>query len=226
MARAGPQRNSTLSQHPHEPGAEDCPTPSLSPSLSRLSSRAARLPRFFSDFLREPFKPPRAVARRVADAQTVLKFVHLLAVSFLLGGLGAQAAWKTVADRSRDAKRIADAHDSLLTVDRWITGPSALATFATGYAVIRVLGAFGGSIGGAAWALWGLILLFVSLAIWYFVLRPTGHKLADLADEAVAKKENLPPAFGSRSATWFAAWFAVVGLVVVVAGLMVFKPGG
>lgn len=161
----------------------------------------------------------------MADAQTVLTLVHFVAVAILLGGLSAQAAWKTIADRSRDPRRIADAHDSLITLDRWFTGPSALVTFATGYGIIRVLGAFGGSIAGAPWALWGLILLFAMLAIWYFVLRPTAHKLADLADDAVAKGENLGKEYGSRSATWLAAWGVAVALILVVAALMVFKPG-
>lgn len=169
---------------------------------------------------------PARLGPRVADAQTVLKLVHFVAVSFLLGGLGTQALWKLAADRSREPRRIADVHDTLLAVDRWVTGPSALVVFASGYVVIRILGGFGGSIAGAPWALWGLILLFLSLAIWYFGMRPTAHKLADLADDAVAKGVPLDREYASRSVTWLALWGVVVAIILVVAGLMVFKPGG
>lgn len=158
-------------------------------------------------------------------ARLVLTFIHLVSVAFLLGGLGTQAIWKVSADRSRDARVIAAIHDKLVTVDRAVTGPAAFLTFATGYAVIRVLGYFGGSIGGAAWALWGLILMFLALAFWYFGLRPLELKMADAADAAASGGAQLGPEHARRSATWLVLWAVVVGLIVVVAGLMVFKPG-
>ncbi len=155
----------------------------------------------------------------------LLRFLHVVSASFLLGGLGTQAAWKVMADRTRDPRAIADVLDQLVRVDRLVTGPSAIVVFASGYAVIRVLGHWGGAIAAAPWALWGLILLFTALAAWFFGLRPLALRMADAAGAAVDAGTPLGADYGRWSATWLALWAIVIALILTVAALMVWKPG-
>jgi len=81
-----------------------------------------------------------------------------------------------------------------------------------------------GRIAAAGWALWGLILMFVAIGVWWFGMRPLEHKMADLADAAVEGRAELGPEYARKSGTWLLLWGGTVGLILVVAYLMVFKP--
>lgn len=159
------------------------------------------------------------------ELRLTLKLIHILAATALLGGLGAQAVWKILADRSRDAREVAAVLETMIRVDRAITGPAALVVFASGYPVIRMMGYYGGSIGGAPFALWGLILLTVAVVVWWFALRPLDMRMADAAQDAARGGRNLGADYARLSGLWFLAWAVVVGVLLVVAWLMVFKPG-
>jgi uncharacterized membrane protein len=154
---------------------------------------------------------------------SALKALHILGVVFFLGGLVAQIHWKLGADRSGDAGFAAKVHRRIRRMDAHLVGPGALVTFAAGYAMVR---GFGRRIGETPFALWGLILMFSALALWWFGMRRAGEKLAEEAEAADLNRQPLGQAYAGRSVLWLALGFMAVGLVVAVAVMMVFKfPG-
>lgn len=153
-----------------------------------------------------------------------LRTVHLLGVALFLGGLATALLWKLSADRSGDAGFAARAHRTLRRMDARVVGPGALLTFAGGYAMVRVLG---GRIAQHAFVLWGLVLMFAALALWYFGMRRLGDALADEAEAAERGRRPLDAAYAKRSVAWLACGGGAVLLVLVVLVLMVFRlPGG
>lgn len=154
----------------------------------------------------------------------VLTLVHIVAAITLFANLALIAVWKSWADRSGDAHARAFVLDKVHLLDRHVTAWSAVVTFAAGYAIIRILGHFGGRIATAPWALASLIVMTVAGLLWYFGLLTLEVKMADAADRA-RDGAPLDPSY----ARWSGAWFAVHGLVtlsvLVNAALMVFKPG-
>lgn len=153
-----------------------------------------------------------------------LRTVHLLGVVLFLGGLLMALLWKLAADRSGDPAFAARVHRTLRKMDGRVIGPGALLTFAGGYAMVRFLG---GRIANHAFVLWGLILMFLALALWYFGMRRLGDGLAEEAEVAERNRAPLPQAYGKRSVAWLLYGGGAVLLVLVVVILMVFRlPGG
>jgi uncharacterized membrane protein len=153
-----------------------------------------------------------------------LRFLHILGAMLFLGGLVAALAWKLLADRSNDPAFAARAHRTMRKLDGIWIGPSALLTFAAGYAMIRFLG---GKILQHAFVLWGLVLLFASLGLWFFGMRHAGAKLAEEAEACEANKQPLTRAYATKSAQFVLSALLSILLVVVTAILMVFRlPSG
>lgn len=153
-----------------------------------------------------------------------LKLLHLLGVVAFLGGLALGLYWKLAADRSGDPLFAARVHARVRRMDKHVVGPGALATFAAGYLMIR---AFGSRISERPFALWGLILMFASLGLWYFGMRRLGDALVAEAEACAANRQPLTPLYARRSVAWLACAAGAVALVVAVAVMMVFRwPGG
>lgn len=154
----------------------------------------------------------------------VLKLVHVVAGIVLLVNFALLAAWKVSADRAGDAKTRAFVLDRVHALDRRVTAWAGLATFAAGYPIIRVLGLWGGSISAAPWAFAALVMMTFGGLAWYFGMLPLEVKMADAADRA-AEGGPLDDAY----ARWSGAWLALAAVsaldVLVIAALMVFKPG-
>lgn len=153
----------------------------------------------------------------------VLKTAHIFGVILFLGGLLASLYWKLSADRLASAQFAALVHRRIRAMDKHFVGPGALVTFVAGYAMVR---GFGRTIATTPFALWGLILMFIALAFWWFGLRNLGETLAQEAAIADANDEALGQAYAQKSVLWLAFAFLAVGLVAAVAAMMVFKfPG-
>lgn len=152
-----------------------------------------------------------------------LKTLHIFGVILFLGGLLASLYWKLAADRLANAHFSALVHRRIRGMDRHFVGPGALVTFVAGYVMVR---GFGRTIGNTPFALWGLILMFLALAFWWFGLRNVGETLAQEAAIADANDEPLGQVYAQKSVLWLALAFLAVGLVAAVAVMMVFKfPG-
>src|SRR5439155_18029104 len=109
-----------------------------------------------------------------------------------LGGLATGVYWKLGADRSNDPAFAARVHRRLRRADARIVGPGALVTFAAGYSMIRF---YGSRIAEKPVALWGLILMFAALALWYFGMRRLGEGLAAEAEACEAGPQPLSPVY-------------------------------
>lgn len=148
-----------------------------------------------------------------------LKLLHILGAVLFLGGLATALYWKVSADRTNDSSHIARVHKRILLADKHLVGTGAFVTFAAGYAMVRFLG---GKIGEHGFVLWGLILMFSALALWFFPMRRMGARLADEADACFLGKKPLSREFASKSVAWLTLGFLATSLVVVVAAMMVF----
>lgn len=161
----------------------------------------------------------------LADAAyPILKLVHVLAAVFLLSHWLLLAVWKAAADRSGDAKQVADVADRIFRLDRQVTTPVALVAFAAGYVIIRPLGMFGGRVGLNGWAVWGLVLFFVAILAWLLVLKPMEARLADLADGHAMKNERPGEEYRRATLLWLVGVGVALAAGVAAAAMMVFKP--
>lgn len=169
------------------------------------------------------FAPSRR-RRRVHDPghplYLPLRLLHILGAMAFVGGLGLALWWKLQADRSGDPAFAARVHGRLRRMDGQIIGPAALLTFAAGYAMVRFLG---GRIAHHGFVLWGLIGMFLALALWYFGMRRLSDQLEDEADAALANRQPLSRDYARKSAAWVASAGGAVALVLVVVVLMVFR---
>jgi uncharacterized membrane protein len=137
-----------------------------------------------------------------------------------LGALATGLWWKIGADRTRDAGFAAKVHRRLRTMDGEIVGPAAIVVFSTGYGMIRF---FGGRIAEHMFVLFGLIFLFLALALWYMGMRRLGDRLADEAESAAGRGEELGRDYGRLSAAWVACAGGAVFFVVLAAVFMIFR---
>lgn len=140
-----------------------------------------------------------------------------------LGAILLALYWKVGADRSGDPAFAARVHKRLRQADAQLVGPSALVTFAAGYAMVRFLG---GRIADHAFVLWGLIGLFSALGLWYFGMRRVGDSLAAEADACFANRQPLTQAYAKQSAVYVLTAAGAVALTVLTAVLMVFRLPG
>lgn len=153
-----------------------------------------------------------------------LRLIHILGAMLFLGSIVASLYWKLTADRTGDASHAAKVHARLRRADRQLVATGAVATFAGGYAMVRFLG---GRISEHAFVLWGLIVMFTALALWYFPMRRLGDALAREAEACALKGEPLSQAYAGKSVAWLALGLMAALLVVVVAVMMVFRlPSG
>lgn len=152
-----------------------------------------------------------------------LRSVHILGAMVFLGALVVALWWKLGADRSGDAAFAARTHRRLRKLDGQFIGPSALVTFAAGYAMVRFLG---GRIAEHGFVLAGLIMLFSALGLWYFGMRNLGEKLAVDAESAEGARQNLGAEYAKRSAAWVGCGIAAVLIVVATVFVMVYGSAG
>lgn len=153
-----------------------------------------------------------------------LRLLHILGAMLFLGALSIALWWKLGADRAGDAGFAARTHRRLRAMDGQIVGPTALVTFAAGYAMVRFLG---GRIAQHGFVLTGLILMFLALGLWYFGMRNLGVALAEMAESAEAARQPLGADYARKSAAWVLCAGGAVALVVLTAIAMVFRlPSG
>lgn len=149
-----------------------------------------------------------------------LKTLHILGAILFVGGLGISLYWKLAADRSGDPSFAAGVHKRLRKMDGHLIGPGAALTFVAGYVMVRFLG---GRIAQHGFVLWGLILMFLALALWYLGMRRLSDQLVVEAESAAASRQPLSREYAKKSAAWVGLGFASVALVATVVVLMVFK---
>lgn len=148
-----------------------------------------------------------------------LKLIHILS-STVLFGLGLGTAWfKWTVDRSGNVHAIRVVSERVVIADWLFTTPAGVIQPATGIALALMVG-FPLTSG---WLLYALALYALAGACWLPVLW-LQIRMRDIARDADRGNTPLPPTYWSYARMWF--WLGVPGFgsLVIVFGLMVFKP--
>lgn len=149
----------------------------------------------------------------------VVKWVHVLSSTLLLGtGLGI-AFFMWMAHRTRDARTVAATARVVVLADAVFTAPAVVIQLTSGLWLVQRLGlSFTDS-----WIAAALALFFVTGACWLPVVW-LQLRARDLARQAVAQGQALPPAYERVMRCWFWLGWPAFASVVAIFWLMVSKP--
>ena len=154
-----------------------------------------------------------------ADHYTLLKLVHVLSSTLLFGtGLGT-AFFQWQAHRSGDVRAIAATARHVVIADWLFTTPAVILQPLTGYLLARMIGYDF----TAPWLMLAMVLYLVAGACWLPVVA-IQMRVRDLASDAVARGEPLPPRYHRLMRTWFALGWPAFLAVALTFWLMVRRP--
>lgn len=148
-----------------------------------------------------------------------LKFLHIASVVAFLGNIVTGMYWAARANRTRDARLIAETFDGIIRSDRVFTVPGVLGIIVTGvgmalhadYALL-----------GTGWILWPILLFAASGAMFGAVIAPLQRRIADMARAAPGPG---PDAARDEAYARWARWgLASVLTPLVALVIMVMKP--
>lgn len=153
---------------------------------------------------------------------TVLKTVHILSMVLLFGtGLGS-AYYKWMADRSCRVSAIATTNRHVVLADWIFTSPTIVIQPLTGLWMVHLAGIPLTS----PWIVASLALYALAGACWLPVVW-LQIRMRDLANQADATAQLLPPAYWRLARVWFWLGVPAFAAMVAVVALMVSKhmPG-
>lgn len=149
----------------------------------------------------------------------VLKFLHIIGASVLLGTGAGIAFFMVLAHLSRNPAVIAGVASIVVVADFVFTAAAVVVQPVTGALLVLDVGyAF-----TDAWVLWSLILYLVTGAFWLPVVFMQ-KRMRDLARAAAAAGADLPPAYHRLFRWWFAFGFPAFAAVLAIFWLMITKP--
>ena len=149
-----------------------------------------------------------------------LKLLHIFGVVLFLGNAITAVLWKSVADRSNDARVIAYALDGIIAADRYFTGPGVGLIVVTGISLVL---SSGYSFLGTTWIWQSLVLFAISGAVFMTVLAPLQRRMRDVA--VLGARGNFDRVLYQRLSRQWAIWGSLATLTPLAAlGLMVLKP--
>lgn len=144
------------------------------------------------------------------------KGLHILGAVLFLGNIATGALWGLVAVRSREARTLRFALNTVNWSDAIFTGPGILLVMYNGLALAGTLG----GVAANRFTLWGLALFVAVVAMWLAFVVPDQHRILARADEAASPSRTLRHAV--------LRWNIVGGLAGAMAfavlALMVLKP--
>ena len=151
----------------------------------------------------------------------VLKWMHILSATVLFGtGIGI-AFFKWTTDRTGDVRAIRIVTERTVLADWLFTTPAVIVQPVTGMGLAHLAG-FPMLHG---WVFWSVCLYLLAGACWLPVVW-LQLRMRDMARKADADGASLPARYGAYARIWF--WLGVPAFcaLLVVYGLMVFKPAG
>lgn len=151
-------------------------------------------------------------------AYNIIKLLHILFVVIFLGNITIGLFWKMIAEKSKEADKIAFAFKGIIKADKYFTVPGVIGIILFGiglsmHAKIPII--------STGWIFWSIILFIISGAAFMAKLVPLQKKLAALASD----KEKINwDEYHKLSKQWdiwgyialLTPWIAVI--------LMVIKP--
>ena len=149
----------------------------------------------------------------------ILKYVHVIGASVLLGTGAGIAFFMLIGHLTANAATIAAIARIVVIADFVFTATAVVAQPVTGVALAWHMG----------WSLWegwialSIGLYFVTGAFWLPVVWMQ-MRMRDLAAEAAATGQPLPPQYHRLFWWWFAFGFPAFGAVLAIFWLMIAKP--
>jgi uncharacterized membrane protein len=149
----------------------------------------------------------------------VLKFLHGVGASVLLGTGAGIAFFMLLAHRSRNTAVIAGVARIVVTADFVFTATAVVVQPITGALLVRNVGyAF-----SDAWILWSIVLYLVAGTFWLPVVFMQ-MRMRDLARVALNSGADLPRAYHVLFRCWFVCAFPAFAAVLAIFWLMIAKP--
>ncbi|MCF3640562.1 DUF2269 domain-containing protein [Rhizobium sp. TRM95111] len=153
------------------------------------------------------------------DAESLLRLLHVLGAAVLFGTGAGIAFFMVAAEKTRDARLVAHVSNTVVVADTLFTATAVVLQPITGYLLARDVG---WSL-SEGWIVLSLALYVLTGLFWLPVVR-IQIRLRDLAREASAAGEPLPPAFDRLYRIWFACGFPAFLAVIAIFWLMLTKP--
>jgi uncharacterized membrane protein len=149
----------------------------------------------------------------------LLKYLHVIGASVLLGTGAGIAFFMLLAHRTGDARVVAGVARIVVIADFLFTATAVVLQPITGTALVWNVGySFGDH-----WILLSIILYVVTGAFWLPVVWMQA-RMRTLAAEAAAAGRPLPPAYHRLFRWWFAFGFPAFGAVAAIFWLMIARP--
>ena len=152
-------------------------------------------------------------------AYFVLKFLHIVGASVLLGTGAGIAFFMLMAHRTGDAAAVAATARIVVTADYVFTASAVVLQPVTGVLLAREVG-YPLTEG---WILLSIGLYFLTGAFWLPVVWMQA-KMRDLAAEAAAAGAPLPDLYHKLFRLWFAFGFPAFAAVMAIFWLMISRP--
>ena len=149
----------------------------------------------------------------------LIKWLHILSATFLFGtGLGS-AFYKWMTDRSRQLPAMAQTNRLVVIADWVFTTPTIVIQPVTGLWLLHLLGIPLDQ----GWVVLAILLYIIAGLCWLPVVW-LQIRMRDLSVSALVHKQPLPATYHRYARQWF--WLGVPAFfaMVIVYGLMVFKP--
>ncbi|PWK28760.1 DUF2269 family protein [Pseudomonas sp. OV226] len=148
----------------------------------------------------------------------VIKCLHILSATVLMG-TGVGIAWfKWMADRSGDVRAIRITNEHTVIADLMFTTPAVLLQPITGLALIHLAG-----YPHSGWPIYAMCLYLLAGACWLPVIW-LQVRMRDLARAADALSAPLSPQYWRYARIWFWLGLPAFSGLIVVFWLMVGKP--
>ena len=149
----------------------------------------------------------------------VLKFLHVIGATVLLGTGAGIAFFMLMADRTGDAAIVAATARIVVIADMVFTATAVVAQPITGLLLVNAVG-YDLTEG---WIVASIILYLVTGAFWLPVVWMQA-KMRDLAREAAAAGAPLPELYHRLYRWWFAFGFPAFAAVLAIFWLMIARP--
>ena len=149
----------------------------------------------------------------------VLKFLHVIGATVLLGTGAGIAFFMLMAHRTGDARTIAATARIVVIADYLFTATAVIAQPITGLLLARAVG----YPLGEGWIVASIFLYLVTGAFWLPVVWMQSE-MRNLAQSAADKGEALPARYHRLFRTWFAFGFPAFAAVLAIFWLMIRRP--
>jgi uncharacterized membrane protein len=149
----------------------------------------------------------------------ILKYLHVIGATVLLGTGAGIAFFMLMAHRSGDPAVIAATARIVVIADIVFTTTAVIAQPITGVLLVREVGY---SL-GEGWIVASMVLYVLTGLFWLPVVWMQA-RMRDLARAAVASGEPLPPAYHRLFRWWFAFGFPAFAAVMAIFWLMITRP--